>query len=69
MVEWGEAYGLLPDALRIAASVFEDRIEQQLAFVRRLIPPAALIAVGAMAIFFVIGLFIPLVDLIQGLSR
>jgi type IV pilus assembly protein PilC len=68
MAEWGEAYGLLPDALRIAASVFEDRIEQQLAFVRRLMPPAALIAVGALAIFFVIGLFIPLVDLIQGLS-
>jgi type II secretory pathway component PulF len=68
MAEWGEAYGLLPDALRIAAGVFEDRIEQQLAFVRRLMPPAALIAVGAMAIFFVIGLFIPLVDLIQGLS-
>jgi type II secretory pathway component PulF len=68
MAAWGETYGLLPDALRIASSVFEDRVEQQLALVRRLMPPAALIIVGAMAIFVVVGLFIPLVNLIEGLS-
>lgn len=68
MVAWGEAYGLLPDALRIASEVYEDRIEQQLSLVRRLMPTAALIAVGTLAIFVIIGLFIPLIKLIEGLS-
>ncbi len=69
MALWGESYGLLPDALHIAADVFEDRVEQQLAFVRRLVPPATLIIVGTLALFVLIGLFIPLVKLIEGLSQ
>jgi len=68
-VAWGESYGLLPDALRIAGELYDDRIEQQLALVRRLLPPAALIGVGTVAIFVVIGLFIPLVELLAGLSQ
>jgi type IV pilus assembly protein PilC len=68
MAVWGETHGLLPDAMRIAGDVFEDRIEQQLALVRRLMPPAALIAVGTMAVFVVVGLFLPLINLIEGLS-
>ena len=68
MVAWGEAYGLLPDALRIASQVFDDRVEQHLALVRRLVPPVTLIAVGTMALFVVVALFIPLVRLIEGLS-
>jgi type IV pilus assembly protein PilC len=68
MAAWGEAYGLLPDALRIAGDIFEDRIEQHLALVRRVMPPTALIAVGTIVIFVVIGLFVPLIKLIEGLS-
>jgi type IV pilus assembly protein PilC len=68
MVAWGEAYSLLPDALRIASQVFDDRVEQHLALVRRLVPPVTLIFVGTMAIFVVVALFVPLVKLLQGLS-
>jgi type II secretory pathway component PulF len=68
MAAWGESDGLLADALLIASDLFEDRIEQHLSLVRRLIPPLTLIGIGAMAIFVSIGLFIPLIRLIEGLS-
>jgi type II secretory pathway component PulF len=68
IANWGEKQNLLSDSLRIASDVFDDRIEQQLALVRRLVAPLSLIGIGTMAIFVVIGLFIPIVRLIQSLS-
>jgi type II secretory pathway component PulF len=68
MIAWGETYNLLPDALRIASQVFDDRVEQHLALVRRLVPPVTLIFVGTMAIFVMVALFVPMVRLIEGLS-
>lgn len=68
MVTWGESYGLLPDALRIASEVLEDRIEQHLSLAKRLIAPVTLIGIGAMAMFVIVALFIPLIKLIEGLS-
>ena len=38
-VAWGERHGLLTDALRIAADVFEDRVEQHASLLHRLLPP------------------------------
>ncbi|MCI0332208.1 MAG: type II secretion system F family protein [Planctomycetes bacterium] len=68
MAAWGESHGLLPQALQIATEVFDDRIEQHISLVRRLLPPFALVTVGAIMIFFILGLFIPLVQLINYLS-
>jgi type II secretory pathway component PulF len=68
MTGWGESYGLLPDALRIAGDMYEDRVEQHLTLVQRLLPSGALILVGTLAFFVVAGLFIPLVRLVEGLS-
>lgn len=68
LVSWGERHGLLPQALRLAESLFADRIEQQASFVRRLLPPVTLLVVVTLMFFVVVGLMVPLVNLIEVLS-
>jgi type II secretory pathway component PulF len=68
LVAWGEQHGVLPDTLRLASELFEDRIEQYGAMLRRLIPPATMVIVATMVLLAVMGLFLPLVKLIEGLS-
>jgi type II secretory pathway component PulF len=68
LVHWGERHGVLPEALRIASEVFDDRIDQRTTLLRRLLPPVTLVVVAAVAFTVVIGLMIPLVNLIEGLS-
>jgi type II secretory pathway component PulF len=65
---WGEANGVLPDALRIAADVFDDRAEQHAALLRRILPPVTLVTVTTIMFFIIVGLVIPLIKLIEGLS-
>jgi type IV pilus assembly protein PilC len=69
LVAWGERHGLLPEALRISAEVFDDRIEQQASLIQRLLPPVTLVAVGMLVFCAVVGLMLPLVRLIESLSR
>jgi type IV pilus assembly protein PilC len=69
LVAWGETHGLLPEALRIATEVFDDRVEQQTSLVRRLLPPVTLVAVATLMFFVIVGLMIPLITLIEGLSK
>ncbi len=68
LVAWGEARGLLPEALRVAAEVFDDRIEQRAAWLRRMLPPITLIVVATFMFIIVASMMIPLVKLIEGLS-
>jgi type IV pilus assembly protein PilC len=68
LVAWGEHHRLLADALRIASEVYDDRIDQYAALVRRLLPPVTLIVVATLMLFVVISLLIPLIKLIEGLS-
>jgi type II secretory pathway component PulF len=67
-VAWGERHHLLPESLRIATEVYDDRIDQHAALLRRLIPPVTLVAVATVVFFVVISLMIPLVRLIEGLT-
>jgi general secretion pathway protein F len=69
MVAWGESRNLLPEALRISTEVFDDRITQQAVLIQRLLPPVTLVAVGMMVFCVVIGLMLPLVSMIEALSR
>jgi type II secretory pathway component PulF len=55
--------------LRIATEVFDDRIIQRTALVRRLLPPLTMVVVAILAFLVVASLMIPLVKLIEGLSR
>ena len=68
LVAWGERHGLLPDALRVAAEMFDDRIEQRASWLRRMLPPLTLVTVAALAGLVVGSMMIPLVKLIEGLS-
>jgi general secretion pathway protein F len=69
LVAWGERRDLLPEALRISTEVFDDRIAQQAALIQRLLPPVTLVVVGMMVFCVVIGLMLPLLKLIEALSR
>ncbi len=68
LVSWGESQGTLPAALRQAATTFEEELELQAAFLQRIMPSLLFIVVISTMFFFVIGLMIPLVDLINYLS-
>jgi type IV pilus assembly protein PilC len=68
LAAWGENQGALSDALRIATDVFDDKVEQQATLVRRLMPPLTLVAVATIMFFVIVGLMLPLVKLIEGLS-
>jgi type II secretory pathway component PulF len=69
LVAWGEQHGVVPEALRISAEVFDDRIQQQASLIQRLLPPVTLITVGTMVFVVIVGLMVPLVKLIESLSR
>jgi type II secretory pathway component PulF len=66
-VAWGERHGLLPDALRIAADVFEDRVEQHATLLHRLLPPIVMVSVAAIVVLVIIALMVPMAELIQSL--
>jgi type IV pilus assembly protein PilC len=68
LVAWGEQHHLLPEALSIATEVFEDRIEQYAALMRRILPTVTLVFVATLMFAVIVGLFIPLINLIEGLS-
>jgi type IV pilus assembly protein PilC len=68
LIAWGERHGVLPEALRISAEVFDDRIEQQASLIQRLLPPVTLIVVGVMIFVVIIGLMVPLLKLLEALS-
>jgi type IV pilus assembly protein PilC len=69
IVAWGEGQGLLPEALNLATGVFEERIEQFAAFLRRLLPPITMVVVVTVLFYLIVGLMVPLVSLIQSLSQ
>ncbi len=68
LTAWGEANGLLPEALRISTQVYEDRIEQRASLIQRLLPPITLIVVGAFLCLVILSLAVPIVVLIESLS-
>jgi type IV pilus assembly protein PilC len=69
IVAWGEGQGLLPEALNLATGVFDERIEQFAAFLRRLLPPITMVVVVTVLFYLIVGLMVPLVSLIQSLSQ
>jgi type II secretory pathway component PulF len=68
LVGWGEAHAALPKALDEAATVFEQAIDLHASFVRRVLPPILFICVVATIFFFISGLMIPVIDLINNLA-
>jgi type II secretory pathway component PulF len=69
LVAWGESHGALTEALAVATDLFDDRVEQQASLVRRLLPSLTLVSVATLMFFVLAGLLIPMVKLIESLSR
>jgi type IV pilus assembly protein PilC len=69
LIGWGEKHGALPEALGVASDLFDDQVEQQAALVRRVLPPLTLVTVATLMFFVIIGLMIPMVTLIENLTK
>jgi general secretion pathway protein F len=67
-VVWGERSGALADAFRMAAEMFEGRIDAQLTMVRIVVPPMMFLAVLAAALFLISAIMVPMISLIDLLS-
>ncbi|MEX0820422.1 MAG: type II secretion system F family protein [Pirellulaceae bacterium] len=67
-VRWGERTGKLPEALRAVTDMLQLRIQMRTLLLRSIAPPVVFIFVGLVIGFMVIALFMPLANLIQGLS-
>jgi type IV pilus assembly protein PilC len=68
LVRWGEEHGLAAAALEHADRFYAERVDQQAALVRRTLPPIILVTVVMMAGLMLISLFLPLINLIEGLA-
>ena len=68
IVSWGEREGSLAQATQSAHELLEGRIRMRNSLVSVLLPPLVLIFVAAAICLLVIGLFMPLVSLIQNLT-
>lgn len=68
LVEWGEAHESLPAALREAANTYEKQMELYNRLLNRVLPPLMLTSVAITLMMSVFSMFIPLVELINGLT-
>lgn len=68
IVRWGERTGQLPESLRVAAEMFEGRLQMRAELVRTILPPLVFVAVAGGVLFLLASLFLPMISLIQGLS-
>ena len=67
-VAGGAARTALGDALRVAAEMFEGRLEAQLGLLKAVVPPLTFLFVLWGALFLLAALMLPMVNLIQKLS-
>jgi type II secretory pathway component PulF len=68
MIEWGEAVRGLPDAFRVSQEMLEQRAKSRAGLLNFLFPPLLFVGIGAVVLFAISALFLPLVDLISKLS-
>jgi type II secretory pathway component PulF len=68
IMEWGQNAVALPDAFRSAAEAFEGRAGNQANFMEAALLPLTFLIVVAFVGSFIIGLFMPMINLIQKMS-
>ena len=68
MIQWGERSSAMGDALRGTAEMSEARLRFQSIFLETVTLPIVLILVALSVGFLIVGLFLPLISLIQKLS-
>jgi type II secretory pathway component PulF len=68
LVRWGEGSGALAAALWSASAAYEARARRRIEVLRIVLPPLVFIFVGASVAFIVVALFLPLMNMVVGLS-
>lgn len=68
LVRLGESTGTLGSCLRTSAEMLENRVQDRSLLILQVCPPLVLVLVNFMVGTVVVGLMLPLVGLIQGLS-
>jgi type II secretory pathway component PulF len=68
VIRQGECQGTLDSALRTAATMLEDRINDRSLLVIQIMPPMIFVAVALLVGMTIVALFLPLIGLIQGLA-
>lgn len=68
LILWGEKNGVLAEAFATSREVLERRVRLRAEMLRTVLPPVLLIAIGCGVLMLVMGLFFPLIALINGLS-
>ncbi len=67
-VAWGDTHDSMPEAFRAAAEAFEGRTEGDVVLMEAILLPFTLVVILSGAFFMILGLFMPLISLIQNLT-
>lgn len=65
LVQWGERQGQLPEALIAAAELFERRMKIRAEMLRTVYPPIPFLLIGGLVVMGIIGLLMPLLQVIR----
>lgn len=68
MIEVGEETGKLPDMLMKIADVYDNDVDNAVAGITSVIEPILIVMLAGIVGFIVIALFLPLIDLIRGMT-
>lgn len=68
LIQWGESNSLLAESFATCREVLERRVRVRADMLRMVLPPVLFLVVGCWVAMILVGLFMPLVALIQGLS-
>jgi type IV pilus assembly protein PilC len=70
MTGLGERRGTLGKTLHLIAEMYRRQVEMRAALLRSILPPFLIIATaGVFAIFFVVAMMLPMIKLLEGLSK
>lgn len=67
IVRWGERTGELAQAFRLASEMYEGRVRLRCELVKSIVPPLVFVFVATLTCVFLVGLYLPLINMIQGL--
>jgi type II secretory pathway component PulF len=68
LVRWGERAGQLPEAFVLAGKMYEGRSRLRADLLATMLPPLAFLIIATLIPLFILGLYAPMISMIQGLS-
>ncbi len=68
IVRWGEQSGQLHEAFRVAAEMFEGRVQMRAELLRTVLPPLMFVVVAAGVLLLMLGLLLPIFSMIRSFS-